>query len=269
MVQRHGEMLWVPRIQEALSSDRFVLFYQPIVPLAGGLEQHGEILLRMRDRDGKLVMSSAFIPSAERYKQMQDIDRWVIRQSFRNLALWHELSAEPLSLSINVSVQSLSDEGFLSFVERELTESKVPLDSVCFEITETAVVSNLTHAKQFFTRLKSRGARFALDDFGSGLSSFSYLKNLPVDYLKIDGSFVKDMATDPIDRAMVEAIHRVGNVMGLETIAEFVEDHEIAQKLTEIGVNYGQGYGLGKPRPLAELYAGGPLLDASASRLAL
>ncbi|RYU56965.1 EAL domain-containing protein [Methylolobus aquaticus] len=145
----------------------------------------------------------------------------------------------------------------------------MPLDSVCFEITETAVVSKQTHAKHFFTRLKSRGARFALDDFGSGLSSFSYLKNLPVDYLKIDGSFVKDMATDPIDRAMVEAIHRVGNVMGLETIEEFVEDHEIAQKLTEIRVNYGQGYGLGKPRPLAELFAGGHLLEVPGFRLAL
>ncbi|MGY6215319.1 EAL domain-containing protein [Methylolobus aquaticus] len=269
LVQRHGEMLWVPRIQEALSNDRFVLYYQPIVPLSGGLERHGEILLRMRDRDGKLVMPSAFIPSAERYKQMQDIDRWVIRNAFRSLAQWNERNAEPLSLSVNVSGQSLSDEGFLSFVERELIEWNVPLDSVCFEITETAVVSNLTHAKQFFTRLKSRGARFALDDFGSGLSSFSYLKNLPVDYLKIDGSFVKDMATDPIDRAMVEAIHRVGNVMGLETIAEFVEDDEIAQELTEIGVNYGQGYGLGKPRPLADLFVSGYLTDAPASRLAL
>jgi EAL domain-containing protein (putative c-di-GMP-specific phosphodiesterase class I) len=156
-------------------------------------------------------------------------------------------------VAINLSGQSLGDRQFLEFVEQQIENWAVPLDRICFEITETAAISNLSHAKRFFSALKPRGCRFALDDFGSGLSSFAYLKTLPVDFLKIDGSFVKDMVRDPIDHATVEAIHRIGHVMGIETIAESVENGRILAQLKAIGVNYAQGYALGKPRPLREI----------------
>ena len=251
LAQRHGEMQWVPRIQEALASNRFSLFYQPIIPLGQSGQPHGEVLLRLLNRDGDLIPPSAFIPAAERYNQMQAIDRWVIRTVFA--ALCDPDTFPPSTcVAINLSGQSLSDQHFLEFVEQQIENGAIPLDRICFEITETAAISNLTHAKRFFSAFKPRGCRFALDDFGSGLSSFAYLKALPVDFLKIDGGFVKDMVRDPIDYAMVEAIHRIGHVMGIKTVAESVENERILAQLKAIGVNYAQGYEVGKPRPLGE-----------------
>lgn len=252
IAQRHGEMQWVLRIQEALAESRFTLFYQPIVPLDRNGQPHGEVLLRLLNRDGSLVLPGAFIPAAERYNQMQAIDRWVIRTVFAAL---HDPDAVPSSacVAINVSGQSLGDQHFLEFIEKQIEEGSVAIERICFEITETAAISNLGHAMRFFSALKQRGCRFALDDFGSGLSSFTYLKSLPVDFLKIDGSFIKDMAQDPIDRAMVEAIHRIGHVMGIKTIAESVESASILTHLGVIGVNYAQGYEVGRPRPLVKV----------------
>jgi diguanylate cyclase (GGDEF)-like protein/PAS domain S-box-containing protein len=249
LAQRHGEMQWVLRIQEALADGRFTLFYQPIVSLNQSDPPHGEVLLRLLNRDGSLVLPGAFIPAAERYNQMQTIDRWVIRTVFTTL---RDPDTVPPSscVAINVSGQSLGDGHFLEFVEQQIEEEAVPIERICFEITETAAISNFSHAMRFFSALKQRGCHFALDDFGCGLSSFTYLKSLPVDFLKIDGSFVKDMAHDPIDRAMVEAIHRIGHVIGIKTIAESVENAYILTQLSAIGVNYAQGNEVGKPRPL-------------------
>jgi diguanylate cyclase (GGDEF)-like protein/PAS domain S-box-containing protein len=252
LAQRHGEMQWVPRIQEALVNNRFSLFYQPIIPLGQEGRPHGEVLLRLFDRNGDLILPGAFIPAAERYNQMQAIDRWVIRSVFA--ALRGPDTALPSgSIAINLSGQSLGDRQFLEFVEEQIEACAVVLERICFEITETAAISNLSLAKRFFSALKPRGCRFALDDFGSGLSSFAYLKTLSVDFLKIDGGFVKDMMRDPIDHAMVEAIHSIGHVMGLQTIAESVEDERILAQLKAIGVNYAQGYAVGTPRPLRRL----------------
>ncbi|MEQ1560933.1 MAG: EAL domain-containing protein [Methyloglobulus sp.] len=249
LAQRHGEMQWIPRIQEALAKNQFVLYYQPIVPINGKYGLHYEVLLRLVNLDGDLMLPSVFIPVAERYNQMQAIDRWVVQHAFAALRD-PEIVPEFIGLAINISGQSLSDPLFLEFVESQIVNQEIPIERVCFEITETAAIGNLIHAQRFFSALKPRGCRFALDDFGSGLSSFAYLKTLPIDFLKIDGSFVKDMASDPIDYAMVEAIHRIGNVMGIETIAEFVETECVLEQLKSIGVNYGQGHCLAIPRPL-------------------
>ena len=249
LAQRHGEMQWIPRIQEALTQNSFTLFVQPIFPIDNKYSLHYEVLLRMVNRNGELMLPSVFIPVAERYNQMQAIDRWVIQHAFEALRN-PDIVPDNIGLAINLSGQSLSDPQFLEFVERQIVSKKIDLERICFEITETAAIGNLIHAQRFFSALKPRGCRFALDDFGSGLSSFAYLKTLPVDFLKIDGAFVKDMASDPIDYAMVEAIHRIGHVMGIETIAEFVESDLILSLLKTIGVNYAQGHSLANPRPL-------------------
>ncbi|QSA98168.1 EAL domain-containing protein [Methylococcus sp. EFPC2] len=248
LAQRHGQMQWVPRIQEALAENRFMLFFQPIVPLNRADQMHCEVLLRLVNREGSLAPPSVFIPAAERYNQMQAIDRWVVRNVFAALCD-PGIVPHSVCLAINLSGQSLGDPQFLQYVSDEVENHAVPLDRICFEITETAAISNLSHARRFFAALKPGGCRFALDDFGSGLSSFRYLKDLPVDFLKIDGCFVKDMVRDPINHAMVEAIHSVGHVMGIKTIAEFVESQSIISMLKEIGVDYAQGYALGEPRP--------------------
>ena len=249
LAQRHGEMQWIPKIQEALAENNFTLFFQPIIPMDNKDRVHYEVLLRMVDQNGDLMLPSVFIPVAERYNQMQAIDRWVIQHAFAILND-PEIVPKSVGLAINLSGQSLSDPQFLEFVEQQIIIKAIEVERICFEITETAAIANLIHAQRFFSALKPRGCRFALDDFGSGLSSFAYLKNLPVDFLKIDGGFVKDMATDAIDYAMVEAIHRIGHVMGIETIAEFVESETVFELLKTIGVNYAQGYCFAIPMPL-------------------
>lgn len=250
LAQRHGEMRWMPRIQQALADERFCLYYQPIVPIAPGTlaGQHGEILLRMLDEEGHIVPPGAFLPAAERYGLMLAIDRWVVRKTLEALSANQPREGE-VTYSINVSAQSLGAADFLDFVIEQIEHTGVSPHTLCFEITETSAVSELAHVLHFIDILKTRGCRFALDDFGTGVSSFSYLKTLPVDYLKIDGGFIRNLVTDQIDRAMVEAVHRIGHIMGLRTIAEWVQNEAILETLREIGVDYGQGYASGEPQP--------------------
>jgi len=254
--QRHTEMQWVSRINEALAHDRLVLYCQEIRPVGNdpALTSHYEILVRMQDTDGKLVAPYLFIPAAERYNLMPDIDRWVVRNTLASIAAYECNQGDCLSMvAINLSGNTIGDETFLDFVRKQLLAHKVAPSRICFEITETAAIANLAKANYFIRELKRVGCRFSLDDFGSGLSSFAYLKNLPVDYLKIDGSFVKDLVDDPIDRAMVRSINEVGHVMGIKTIAEFVENDEILAHLRDIDVDYAQGYGISMPAPLSEM----------------
>jgi diguanylate cyclase (GGDEF)-like protein/PAS domain S-box-containing protein len=251
LAQRDGEMRWMPRIQQALADERFRLYFQPIVPIgphsAGGT--YGEILLRMLDETGDLVPPRAFLPAAERYGLMPAIDRWVVRRSLEALSAASNVDGD-VRFAINISGQSLGTSDFLDFVTEQIDATRIVPARLCFEITETSAVSELAHALHFITTLKERGCRFALDDFGTGLSSFSYLKTLPVDYLKIDGGFVKGLIGDDIDQAMVESVHYIGHIMGLKTIAEWVESQAILHKVRQIGVDYAQGYALGYPRPL-------------------
>jgi diguanylate cyclase (GGDEF)-like protein len=250
--KREDELQWVSRINRALEEDRFLLYRQLILPLHDEShdEQHFEILLRLKDENDKIISPFFFIPAAERYNLMSKIDRWVIKNALHKMATVHAAQTHPtLSCSINLSGQSFCESGFVEFVMEQIRKSGVATENICFEITETAAVSNLAQAVDFINTLKKIGCKFSLDDFGSGMSSFTYLKNLPVDYLKIDGYFVKNMLEDKIDHAMVTSINQIGQVMGLKTIAEFVETDAIKQELKAMGIDYGQGYGLGKPEP--------------------
>ncbi len=253
ITQRHGEMQWVNRINQALEQDRFCLYAQAIVSLDNNSGEHYELLVRMLGEDGNTIPPGAFLPAAERYTLMSKIDRWVINKSFDFLESQPQLLERIESVAINLSGQSLAESDFQNFVISKLRSSPIPPGKICFEITETAAIASLSVATVFISKMKVMGCRFALDDFGSGLSSFGYLKNLEVDYLKIDGMFVKDIVHDPIDRAMVKSINEIGQVMGMKTIAEFVENDEIKGMLREIGVNYAQGYGIGKPVPVEQL----------------
>lgn len=251
---QQGEMQWVTRIPKALEDNRFRLFYQPIVPIAKSgrishsLVTHAEVLLRLEDETGKIVSPMAFIPAAERYHLMHKIDRWVIQTLFRQIAQQPHC-AEPV-YAVNLSGASLNDEQFITFVQEQFAVTGIAPESICFEITETVAITNLSKAAAVMRLLKSTGCSFALDDFGSGMSSFAYLKNLPVDYLKIDGTFVREIVNDPIAASMVEAIAKIAKVMGIKTIAEFVEDDLILAKLQVLEVDYAQGYGISPPLPL-------------------
>jgi diguanylate cyclase (GGDEF)-like protein/PAS domain S-box-containing protein len=251
--KRHGEMQWVTRIQQAFEENRFCLYAQSIVSLTGSTEIHYELLLRLIDEKGKIIPPGAFLPAAERYNLIVQLDSWVIEKAFTLLSGNPAFLRQINFCSINLSGKSLTDKVFLDFVISQLDESGIEGNKICFEITETAAISNLSTATTFISRLKELGCRFALDDFGSGLSSFGYLKNIPVDYLKIDGMFVKDIVDDPIDHAMVKSINDIGHVMGMQTIAEFVENDEIKGMLREIGVDYAQGYGIHKPQSFDEI----------------
>ncbi len=255
VTERYGQMHWTARISTALEENRFQLYQQPIVSVSDQNRGHLEILLRMIDDDDNIIPPGAFIPAAERYGIMPDIDRWVIRKVFRYMG--KNNPADPVKgtdrvFAINLSGDSINDSSLLDFILQEKNIHNISLANVCFEITETVAISNLTKATIFINELKNYGCKFALDDFGSGLSSFAYLKTLPVNYLKIDGCFVKDICSDSIDRAMVESIQQVGKVMGLRTIAEHVEDESTLLALKEIGVNYVQGYYLGRPQALED-----------------
>lgn len=254
LVVRQGEMNWVLRIQQALAEDRLVLFGQPIVPVneQPGSPSHQEILVRMLDEQGALIAPNAFIPAAERYGLMHEVDRWIIERTFRLIgyarANWPD---EPAGrFSINLSGETMADPGILTFILQGLKQHRIDPQQICFEVTETAAISNLISAIDLMTELKKVGCQFALDDFGSGLSSFGYLKALPVDYLKIDGAFVKNLDTEPVDQVMVQAINSVGHAMQLKTIAEFVESESVLAELRRIGVDYAQGYGVGTPSAL-------------------
>ena len=251
---RHEEMKWVSRISSAVEEDRLELFFQPIIGIGNGNGQdrgHYELLLRMRDENGELVGPDQFIPAAERYNLMSTLDRWVIRKALAELADREAEGDARYTIAINLSGTSLSEDRFLSDVIEELEKQQLPPGAVCFEITETAAISNLSRVVHFMQTLKKLGCKFSLDDFGSGLSSFTYLKNLPVDYLKIDGQFIRNVVDDSVDESMVRAIWEVGHAMGIQTIAERVETRQVLEKLGSLGIEYAQGYYIARPTSIS------------------
>lgn len=251
-VRHHSEMHLVGTIRKALNDARFRLFAQPIKSLQGNEERepHYEVLVRMLDETGQEVVPDRFIPAAERYILMPAVDRWIIHHLFAtqaaNLRAWHAQYPDRCLFAVNLSGTSLTDDGFLRYIKRQFVESGVPFPTICFEITETATVGSLERARTFMDQLGRLGCRFALDDFGSGLSSYVYLRDLPVDYLKIDGAFIRGIDKDPVNRAMVRSINQIGHALGMETIAEWAEDEALIRTLREMGVDYGQGFGIGQ-----------------------
>jgi diguanylate cyclase (GGDEF)-like protein/PAS domain S-box-containing protein len=249
---RFGEMAWVQRLHMALEENRFCLYAQEISPLGATDAGNGhiEILLRLHDEAGRIILPDSFIPAAERYGLMTSLDRWVVENVFKIIArCMLERPARPMAIcAINLSGITIGDDEFLGFLREKFETYRIPPEMICFEITETSAIANLGSAIRFINELKALGCHFSLDDFCAGMSSFAYLKHLPVDFLKIDGSFVKDMLDDPINRAMVEVINHIGHVMGKRTIAEFVETPQIEQALLEIGVDYAQGYLIERPQ---------------------
>ncbi|MCP3724905.1 EAL domain-containing protein [Paraburkholderia sp. CNPSo 3272] len=248
----HTQMEWVARVKAALEHDRFRLYAQQIKSLkegGPGEEVHVELLLRMIDESGEVIPPGYFIGAAERFHLMPLVDRWVIGRAFEAIAAGH-LAADVWS--INLSGASLGDEDLLAYIVQQQQRCAIRFESVCFEITETAVITNLSKAITLMESLRALGCRFALDDFGSGMSSFTYLKRLPVDYLKIDGSFVRGIASSDLDRTIVQSIHQVAHAAGKATIAEFVESEAIIGRLSGIGIDYAQGFCVGLPQPLPE-----------------
>ncbi len=256
LLQRKDQIRWVARIQEGLRDNRFQLYAQLIEPMHSHTSrQHYEILLRLREADGTIINPGAFIPAAESFYLMANVDLWVINQAFRELAeIYHGSCPRRCQVSINLSGQSLSDPYNLgSYIENKLEEYELDGTDICFEITESAAIANLDEAAAFIEQIRGLGCKFSLDDFGTGLSSFTYLKKLNVDYLKIDGSFVRDIVGDPVSESVVAAINQVGQAMQLKTVAEYVENDEIKRILNVIGVDYGQGYSIGKPGPFRNI----------------
>ncbi|MDH3439523.1 MAG: EAL domain-containing protein [Gammaproteobacteria bacterium] len=249
IIQRYDDMQLVSEIQKSLDTDAFMLFAQPIVPLASDNQiARYEILLRMQDKNGNRISSSAFFSAAERYQLMPQIDRWVMSTTLAKLSRFSDyLKKSGTQFAINLSGQSLGDDEILTFVEEEIDSSGVPNESLCFEVTESAAVSSMDKAQAFIDALRKRGCRFSLDDFGAGLSSFAYLKNFNVDVLKIDGSFIRDITDNRISESMVAAITQVAKVMELETVAEYVESKQTKKLITELGVDFAQGHAVGKP----------------------
>jgi diguanylate cyclase (GGDEF)-like protein/PAS domain S-box-containing protein len=249
---RSGGIQWIARLNEALTRDRFTLYCQPVVAVGGG-QRHAEVLARMLNPDDSLMLASHFIPHAERYGLMPQLDRWVVRKALAMLGgLYAQGRGEEAGvLAINLSGSTLSDQAMAQFIREEIRASGVPARALCFEITETAAVSSLRETSALISSLRRMGCAFALDDFGRGMSSFMYLKQLPVDYLKIDGEFVRGMTDDPVARAMVKAIHALGQAMGIGTIAECVETADVRHQLEELGVDYVQGFQVGAPLPLS------------------
>lgn len=255
IIERKGQQQWIQQFDIALDNNQLVLYAQPIVPLSE--EQAGksslEILVRMLDSKGKIIPPNAFLPAVERFDRAYKLDRWVIENTFKTI---HEYSIDAKKIhkwSINLSGQSMAEKGLKNFIKDMAQQYAIDPTIICFEITETAAIANLTTAIEMIDYLKQDGFLFALDDFGSGLSSFAYLKSLPVDFLKIDGIFVKDMHKDKVNYAMVKAIQDMGQVLDKQTIAEYVENETVKTLLAELGVNYGQGFHLGKPQPLDDV----------------
>jgi diguanylate cyclase (GGDEF)-like protein/PAS domain S-box-containing protein len=243
-------MEWLSRIQQAIVDKRLCLYFQPIIALSNKneLEEHGEFLLRLRDEQNQLILPGSFLSSAERHDQMLMIDRWVVEQS---LMLLKERFQQPSKVvyTINLSAQALGSEDFLDFVVDNLKTYQKISSNICFEITENIALTDLTHVTQFIATLKELGCRFSMDRFGSGLSSFGYLKDIPLDYLKIDGRLIKNMTKDPVDQAVIESMNRIGHVLGFKMIAEWVEDAQTLQLLEKIGIDYVQGFELAEPHP--------------------
>ncbi len=255
VVMRHGEMRWATRINDALNENRFELTFQSIAPVLAAPDAgaHYEILLRMRDELGEIITPGEFLPAAERYNLAYKLDRWVIGTLFDWMAD-RPRGLDRLDLCcINLSGQSIGNREVLDFILQQFERGVVPPHKICFEITETAAIADLVQANRFIQQLKDHGCCFALDDFGSGFSSLAYLKELPVDFLKIDGAFVREMATNSIDYAMVRSINEIGHIMGKQTIAEFVENEQTLELLREMGVDFAQGYGIARPATLDSL----------------
>jgi len=265
LAQRYGEMQWVSRIQQALEENRFELHGQLIRSTMKKIfTPHYEVLVRLREPDGQLIPPMAFIPAAERYNLMPSIDQWVVQHALELLMAQRKQGhGEDIALAINLSGQSLGNDEVLASIRRAIETTGVAPTSLCFEITETAAITNLAAASRFMRQLRQLGCKFSLDDFGSGLSSFGYLSNLAVDYIKIDGHFVKNILTDPLSRSIVDSINRIGHVMGIRTIAEFVESEEIATALGKLGIDYVQGFGVHKPEALATLLSAIPLAKSA------
>jgi len=266
-LERHqGEMEWAQRLRMALDEDRFCLYYQPFRTLNPALEGDAgfsEILLRLRQENGEIIPPMAFIPAAERYNLMPAIDYWVVDQVIRQLETGNTPFTAQERVSVNLSGQSLSEPTTLQHLLERLDDSEIDPCRLCFEITETAAVANLSAASDFIGELRSRGCCVALDDFGSGLSSFAYLKYMTVDLLKIDGGFIRDMLDDATDRAFVESINQIGHIMGIRTVGEFVESAALIEALQEMGVDYAQGFAIGHPTPLR---TGSASLEAGSRR---
>jgi len=257
--ERHAEMQWVSRITRAIDEDRLELYFQPIVAIGDNPDRRGhyELLIRMRDEHDRMVPPNAFIPAAERYNIMPMVDRWVITQALEQLAYkpgqnGQDGQDDGYTLSINLSGTSLNDDKFLEFVLAAIEEHQPAERTICFEITETAAISNLGRAVHFMNQLKAHGCEFSLDDFGNGLSSFSYLQNLPVDYIKVDGNFVRNITTNHVHQCMIDAIHRVGKAMGIRMVAEHVESRDALEMLAGIGVEYVQGFHIAAPAPVSD-----------------
>ena len=248
LTRRRSEMQWASELHEAIEEQRLLLYAQPIHALHGDPLPWFEVLLRLRRRDGRLVLPGAFLPAAERFGLMPLIDRYVLTRVLGRLLDPAQRSGA--RLSVNLSGRSLEDADMIGLLEAYFDDPAHPAGRLCLELTETTAVSHLGRTREFISRLRGAGCLFALDDFGTGVSSFAYLKHLPVDFLKLDGSFVRDITREPIDHAMVEAIHRLSTIMGFQTIAEFVEDTATLELLRRIGVNYGQGFLLGQPAPI-------------------
>ncbi len=255
MIRRHDEMHWVVQLEDALRGDRFQLNFQPIQPISGDIKEglYYEVLLRVIDINGEVMAPSELLKAAEQFDMATRVDKWVINAIF-NWLKNNQVHCKELSLcSINLSGASIGDSTFLAYLQNKLKDKDIPTDKISFEVTENAAIKNIKKAAEFIRIIKEFGCKFALDDFGSGHSSFAYLKDLPVDILKIDGMFVKGINTEPVNYAMVKAINDVGKIMGMNTIAEYVENEEVLNKLQEIGVDYGQGYYFGKSEKLDEV----------------
>ncbi len=251
-VERHGHISRLQQLQSAIEEERFKLFKQPIINIDGKDEyNHCEVLIRMISKKGEVIAPVHFLPVAEQYHLMPVIDRWVVKKTF--FLIKNSNLSEESHCSINLSGQTLGDKTFLDEVLVLFKETKIAYSKICFEITETALISNFNVAQTFISTLRARGCKFSLDDFGSGLSSFTYLKTLPVDYLKIDGSFIVSILKDEKDFNLVKSIHQIGQFMGIKTVAEFIESEEILECVRKMGINYAQGYALGKPEEISEM----------------
>ncbi|WP_299586091.1 EAL domain-containing protein [uncultured Microbulbifer sp.] len=254
VLEKRRESTWVAEIHAALREDRLLLYRQPVISLKGERQiHHYEILVRMRGRDGGVISPGLFLPAAERYGLIEEVDRWVIRRVFCYMAQEQLIGIPATSYAINISGISLGDDTFADFVLGEMTEAGVTPSRVQFEITETSAINNLERALIFIHKLRAAGCSFALDDFGRGVSSLAYLRQLPVDFLKIDGSFVRNMLEDEIDSAMVSTIDHLAKRMGISTIAEYVESPELMEKLCQMGVDYAQGFGIAAASGLPDI----------------
>ncbi len=257
IAQKYSQMQWLPRIKEAIKNDEFELAVQDVVPIKSGLQPTAisEFLLRWPQNEGGLISPGLFIPTAERYDLMRDLDWWVINRALATIPQLELQLAQPDDhmYTINLSGQSVGDPQLADYIIEKMNDYAVDPRILCFEVTETVAIANFSVAIEFISRLREMGCRFALDDFGSGLSSFGYLKRLPLDFLKIDGQFVRDMLNDPVDLAMVRTIYDVARVLKLQTIAEWVEDQGTLESLQSIGIDYAQGFHLAKPVMVSEL----------------